>query len=311
MACVTKKRGKLVIDFYDQHGKRRLKTLPKGTTKTQARKVLREIEEQVDKRTFLPAKKIPLFSEVAKDWIAYKKPNLRETTWEVYQGHVKNHFHDLASVRINRITTAMVEKFIRTRQEQGLHILTLRKILVTLGQIFNYAVRHKYIEYNPVREAERPRGQGSEAEGKSKITILTPEKINSLLDEVKDQKYGILFMLAIFSGARQGELLGLKWKDVDWENSQIHIQRTFNKGRFFTTKTKGSNRKVDLGPTVLTELKKWKLACPKTELDLVFPNDEGKPMNYSNMMNRHFIPALEAAELPRIRFHDLRHTMQV
>ena len=55
-------------------------------------------------------------------------------------------------------------------------------------------------------------------------------------------------------------------------------------------------------------LKKWKWACPKKEVDLMFPNEASKPMNYSNMVNRHFLPALRAAELPRMRFHDLRHT---
>jgi Phage integrase family. len=86
-------------------------------------------------------------------------------------------------------------------------------------------------------------------------------------------------MLAILSGARQGELLGLKWSDLALINNQIHIQRTFTKGRFFHTKTKYSRRKIDLGPMV--ELKKWKLACPKSDLDLIFPNEAGQPMNYS------------------------------
>jgi integrase len=57
-------------------------------------------------------------------------------------------------------------------------------------------------------------------------------------------------------------------------------------------------------------LREWKLACPANELDLMFPNGEGKPMNYSNMVGRHFLPALRTAELPKIRFHDLRHTYQ-
>jgi integrase len=59
---------------------------------------------------------------------------------------------------------------------------------------------------------------------------------------------------------------------------------------------------------VTTELKKWKLACPKNEIDLILPNEAGQPMNYSNMMRRYFEPALTAANIPRIRFHDLRHT---
>ena len=338
MACITKKRYRdkktgekrvsMVIDFYDQDGKRRLETLPQGTTKKKARDRLREIEELVGKGNFLPSKKIPLFSKVAKDWIEYKKPNLRETTWEVCEGHVRNHFHELNSIKITRITTATIEKWIAARQAQDMHILTLRKIMVTLGQIFSYAVRHRYIDYNPLREAERPRGQGKENETHKTIIILQPEQITALLGNVEilstshkpispnrlkilnntKKKYRMLFMLAIFSGARQGELLGLKWNDVDWENSQIHIQRTYNNGRFFATKTKASNRRIDLGPAVMTELKKWNLACPNSDLNLVFPNSAGQPIDHHNMVRRCFLPTLKAAELPRMRFHDIRHT---
>ena len=114
--------------------------------------------------------------------------------------------------------------------------------------------------------------------------------------------------MAIMTGARQGELLGLKWSDIDWEAKQIFIQRTFNFRKFFDPKTSSSRRKVDLSPLVIKELRKWKLACPATELDLIFPNEAGKPMNNKNMLKRYFHPALKAAGLPRLRFHDLRHT---
>ncbi len=283
--------------------------MPEGITKKKAKDELRAIEEQVTKGIFLPTKKIPLFSKVAKDWLEHKKPNIRETTWEVYEGHVRNHFHDLNDLKISQIQTATVEKFIRSKQDQKMNLLTLRKILVSLGQVFNYAVRHRYIEYNPLREAERPRSQGREGESEQdKILMLTPDQINALLDKTEDQKYKMLFKLAIFSGARQGELLGLKWGDVDWKTNQIHIKRTFNNGRFFVTKTKESNRRIDIGPKVMTELKKWKLACPKSELDLVFPNGENNPIDHHNMVYRYFLPTLKEANLPRIRFHDLRHT---
>jgi integrase len=257
-----------------------------------------------------PSVKVLLFSEVAREWIAHKRLKLRETTWEVYEGHVRNHIQDLDRLKIDRVTIATVEKFITDRQAQGMTIGTLRKVLVTLGQILNYAVRHKYIEHNPLREAERPGDhvQRNEAQDQESIKILNPVQVNIFLGQVEDQKYRMLFMLAIFTGARQGELLGLKWKDLNWKNRQAHIQRTFNKGRFFATKTKTSNRKVDLGARVLTELKRWKLACPKNELDLMFPTKTGEPINYSNMVQRYFFPALKAAGLQRIRFHDLRHT---
>jgi integrase len=168
-----------------------------------------------------------------------------------------------------------------------------------------YAVRHKYIDYNPVRDAERPRDNGKE---RSEIKVLKPIEIQALLEAVTEQEYKVLFLLAIMSGARQGELLGLKWGDLSFGTNQIHIQRTFTKGRFFDTKTRSSRRKIDLSPKVMLELKKWKLACPPSELDLIFPNNSGNPMNYSNMVKRYFINGLRQAKLPKIRFHDLRHT---
>ena len=312
MACVAKRRGRYVLDFRDQFGVRQWITMPKGTTEAKAQEELRIKLDQVAKGVYLPDSKTLLFSEVARDWLEHKKPNLRTTTWKVYEGHVRNHFHDLDGLKINRISIATVEKFIASRQLQGMNIGTLRKILVSLGQILSFAVRRRYLDYNPLRDAERPRKQEPCREegnpGKDPIRFLNTSQVKAFLDQVKDSKYLTLFMMAIFTGARQGELLGLKWGDVDWQASQIHIQRTFNNGRFFATKTKASNRRVDLGPTMLTELKKWKLISPKSENDLVFPNEAGKPMNNKNMLRRHFRPAIKAANCPRIRFHDLRHT---
>jgi len=110
------------------------------------------------------------------------------------------------------------------------------------------------------------------------------------------------------SGARQGELLGLKWPDMDWINKQIHIKRTFNNGAWYKPKSKASRRKIDLGPVMVSDLKKWKLACPLSKLNLVFPNSQCEAMNHGNMLRRHFWPALKASGCPKIRFHDLRHT---
>ena len=84
MACISKRRGRWVLDFYDQHGKRRWKTLPEGATKGQAKEELRAIEDMLSKGVYLPHAKIPAFSEVACDWLEHKKLKLRETTWEVY-----------------------------------------------------------------------------------------------------------------------------------------------------------------------------------------------------------------------------------
>jgi len=306
MACIAKRHGRYVVDFYDTYGKRRWITMPKGRTKKKVMEKLGEVEDQLRRGIYLPDQKIPTFKQVAEDWIEYKKPNLRHSTWSVYEGHTRNHFDDFNPIRINQISTAKVETWISARHKDGMNLATMKKILISLGQIMAYAVRHGYIDYNPVRDAERPRGNGET--GEDKIKVLAPSEINSFLDAEEHMKYRTLFRLAIFSGARQGELLGLKWSDVDWQYSQIHIQRTFNNQRWFNTKTGASNRKIDLGPAMMKELKAWKLACPPNDLDLVFPNESGQPINHNNMVNRHFNPALKKAGIERIRFHDLRHT---
>jgi integrase len=306
MTCIAKRRGRYVIDFYDTQGKRRWKTLPNGTTKAKAKEALREIEDLLAKGIYLPSEKIPTFEQVAQNWLAYKKANVRETTWEMYQGHLRHHFDDINSIKVNRITTAKVEKFINDRHLKSMNITSLRKIIITFNQVMNYAVRHKYIEFNPVRDAERPKKRGNIES--PVVQPLTTSEINLLLASTKDQKYRTLFMMAIMTGARQGELLGLKWSDISWGNNQVHIQRTYNKGRWFKPKSKTSDRRIDIGPSVISELRKWRIACPHSPFDLIFPNQVGKPMCQSKMLSRYFFPALKSAGIKRIRFHDLRHT---
>ncbi len=307
MACIAKRRGRYVIDCYDQNGKRYQKSLPEGTTKQKAREILRDIEERVSRRVFVHEKKVLTFAQVAKLWLDYKKTNLRETTWEMYDSITKLHFAELEQLKIDRIDTVRIEKFITARREAKMNLSTLRKILVTLNQIMAYAVRHKYVTVNPVRDAERPRSQGKVSEH-DKINILNPEQINTFLGKVTHQKYYLVFLTAIMTGARQGELLGLKWSDIDFQKKQVQIRRTFNHGRFFEPKTKGSTRNIDLSPVVVRELAQWKLINSGGDDELVFPNEEGNPIDCLNMVKRFFYPALKAAECPRVRFHDLRHT---
>jgi integrase len=76
----------------------------------------------------------------------------------------------------------------------------------------------------------------------------------------------------------------------------------------FAPKTKGSERRIDIGPSAIKVLKEWKLACLPTDLDLIFPNEAGQPINYSNMVNRVYSPALKAAGIDKIKFHAIRHT---
>lgn len=157
MACISKRRGRWVIDFYDTSGQRRWKTMPKCSTKKKAHEALRDIEDQLRRGIYIPDRRIPTFKEVSKDWLGHKKSNVRASTLKMYKGHLENHFKKIKPLKINRISIVTVEKFISKHQEEATNLTTLRKLIVTFNQVMNYAVRHRYIDYNPVRDAERPR----------------------------------------------------------------------------------------------------------------------------------------------------------
>ena len=308
MAKVAKRRGRYVLDFYDPQGVRIRKSLKPGATLKQARDALREIEDQINRGVYLPDDRIPVFSKVAEDWLESKKTNIRETTWAVYECHVRRHLSAFNQLKINRITTADIEKLINGFQVQAVNILTIRKTLTVLGQILKYAVRHRYLAYNPFLDAERPRRRQDSDIEETKIRILNPDEIGRLLDAIEKPKYKMFVQLAIMSGARQGELFGLKWSDIDWQSNQIHVQRTFNNFRWYKPKSKASDRKIDLGPSTMTALKRWRMACLPNELNLVFSTSSGLPISRANFMKQVFDPALEETGIGHIRFHDLRHT---
>ena len=308
MACVSKRRDRWVIDFYDQHGKRRVRTMKKGSTKTQATEELRKIEKEVNSGIFLPTKKIPGFSEVADLWLQNKKMDVRGHTLDAYESHVRNNLKPyFGHMKITGIRFEAIEGFMADENQRGASVAHLKKSLVILGAIMKYAIRRRLIDSNPMDVIDKPKGT-SRCKTTEDMDIYKPEEIRTFLEHVAGQKYQTFFLLAVMSGARQGELIGLQWGDVDWVNSQIHIRRTYQRRKFFEPKSATSKRRIDLGPTVMEKLKEWQKACPASELDLVFPSHTGTPIDHYNLVQRHYEPALKRAGLRRIKFHSLRHS---
>ena len=118
--------------------------------------------------------------------------------------------------------------------------------------------------------------------------------------------YPLLFT-ALFTGMRQGELLGLTWSSINWIKGKIKVDKNYTHDRVGTPKT-NKIRYVDMSNELAKVLKEWRLACPHSDLDLVFPNSEGLHFDANNMLKRRFKPALKRAGIDEIRFHDLRHT---
>lgn len=133
---------------------------------------------------------------------------------------------------------------------------------------------------------------------------------------------GTIYSVALASGAREGELLALRWADVDWERGSIKIQRTPQRTAgaliFTEPKTASSRRTTPLPASTMKALQRHRLGQAEERLryglgkasddDLVFTTETGTPVDAGNILRRTHYPLLKRAGLPRVRFHDLRHT---
>jgi integrase len=165
--------------------------------------------------------------------------------------------------------------------------------------------------------------KGSDEEQKTteltEADVLAPDEIKRLLDNSEDGFYRTLFMTAALTGARHDELLALQWGDIDLEAGKVWIRRNLSwakvrgndektKSRFYPPKTKSGNRNLPIASELVSALKKWKLQCPPSDHDLVFPSLSGQPGHRSNVLRFGLFPALSRAKLRRVNMHSLRHS---
>jgi integrase len=169
---------------------------------------------------------------------------------------------------------------------------------------------------NPVEAVTRPKPRREE------MKVPTPEQALKFIEAAREDRLEALFVLAVTTGMRQGELLGLRWSPVDLDKAtvqvQVGLQRTKEGFELVSPKTKKSRRLVMLTEPAREALERHRtnqtaerlLAGDywKNDLDLVFTNQTGGPIDTTYLLRRCFRPLLRKAELPEIRFHDLRHT---
>jgi len=163
--------------------------------------------------------------------------------------------------------------------------------------------------------ATRPRIKRQE------MVTLSPEETRSLLAAAAGDRLEALYVLAVTTGMRQGELLALRWRDVDLQTGMVQVRTTLQRSKdgfvFSEPKTDRSRRQVALTKVAVAALRRQRIAQAEERLrlggmwednDLVFANELGKPIEAGNLLRRSFWPLLERVGLSRIRFHDLRHT---
>jgi integrase len=242
--------------------------------------------------------------------------SVKATTYQSYGSLVRLHVcPTLGSTKLGTLTPAHVQTLYRAKLEEGLAPKSVKYIHTTLHRALKQAVRWGLVPRNAAAEADPPRVRIPE------IRPLSPIQARTLLDAAKGNRLEALYVLAVTTGMRQGELLGLGWEDVDLESRTVRVRRTLTlaKGgpRLTEPKTRGSRRSIRLTASAVEALERHRErqeaegAASKGywgDRGLVFRTRRGTPIRRDNLHDKHWKPLLRRAGLPDIRFHDLRHT---
>src|SRR5829696_3344409 len=244
------------------------------------------------------------------------RDTVRPSTHERHEALIRRHIKPmLGRLKLKALTPAHVQGLYRDRLDSGLSPATVQKVHVVLHKALAQAVRWSLVPRNPTEAVKAPRPAPEE------MRPLNREQAKALLETARRERFEALYVLAVTTGLRQGELLGLKWEDVDLENSLIRVRRTLirNRGRLLLgePKTKRSRRTVRLTEAAVQALKEHlarqidqmeRLGDLYEDQGLIFATQRGTLVNPTNLRKRSFAPLLEKAGLLPIRFHDLRHT---
>ena len=244
------------------------------------------------------------------------KSTLRESSFNRYKEQFTAHVIPVVGTRrLDRLTPQDVQELYSRRLNAGAAPATVELLHNMLHRAMRDAVRWNLILHNPCDLVDAPKGK------KPEMRTLSPEEAGRFVAAVKEDRFEALLLLAITSGMRRGELLGLKWGDIDLGSGVLQVSRTMGRIRGSMRenepKTASSRRRIDLIQEAVDALRRHqtrqqeaRLAAGQNweERDLVFCNRYGRPLNPSYLVDTHFKPLLAKAKLPAIRFHDLRHS---
>jgi integrase len=290
-------------------GPKRTPSLRDGLTRSQAEAELRKLIGSVqvaqarrERMTVAEAGELLIASATTR--------GLKRSTVMSYETICRVHLSPFFGSRpLDRIARRDVESLGAQMIRKGKAPATTRHALSVLHTIFEHARRQEWVVANPVSLADKPRVEQVDPD----IRFLDTEEVEALVRGVPDDYLGRverpMYLAAAMTGMRQGELLALRWLDVDWAAQRVRIRRNFVRGEFGTPKSKRSSRSVPLADRLARELDQLHRGTNwPGEDDLVFAHPHtGKPIDRSKLLKR-FKSALKHAGVRDVRFHDLRHT---
>ena len=287
-----------------------------GKTQAEVKEKLRTAIENSKRLDYTQTGKYTVGQWMDEWFEAYAKVKVRPSSHQTYKGYIENHIKpNIGDIPIEKLTSLQLQKFYRLlltegrvprieseKQPKGLSAKTVRNINQVISSAMDMAVRHKLILSNPTEGCELPKVEHRE------MKTLPAEQLGAFLREAKESGVYELYYMDLATGLRRGELLGLKWEDIDLANGIIHVRRQVarvdGEVKEMPLKTKNSYRNISISQdavAMLTEMEAHRSS------DYVFPSSTGGPISpdsVNNMLHR----VLKRAGLPSIRFHDLRHT---
>lgn len=300
-------RAQISID-----GKRWSATRP---TRVLARDWLRQVSEQAGRGLDYQATQITLGDWIER-WMETKRGHLRASSQRSYSSAIRLYIRpQLGRYKIGDLSRAMVQAWVNNLVDAGVGTRTIQIAHMVLGNALSHAVQIGTVQTNAAHHCLMPKDDSGE------LVVWTESQVSQFLIAIRGNRNEALYRLALASGMRRGELLGLRWSDIDWQAGRIQVVRqalepTGGGYAFGEPKTARGKRVVEIGQAMLAQLRVQEKRVHELqhvfylswdENDLVFPSQRGCPQRGGNVV-RQFRALAGAAGVPVIRFHDLRHT---
>jgi integrase len=255
-------------------------------------------------------------AQYLRNWLVSKQIEMRPSAFRRIEEHVRLRLIPaLGQTRLIKLAPQQIQTLYAESLAAGLSPATVRGMHFTLRNALDTAVIQGALSRKPIDAVKKPRQMRHE------MQVLSAEQAREFLDAARVERLEPLYLLALHTGMRQGELLGLRWKDVHLDLNSLNITTTVSWDasgyHFGEPKTKRSRRRVALSPAIVAALRTHRTKLAEERLQagaawqdygLVFPTLLGTPQSPSNIRTRSLNRILTRAHLPLIRFHDLRHT---
>ena len=317
--CIVKRKdgrwqGSVTIGRNDDGTQRRQYVY--GKTRSEVAEKVNALIHDINTGLFVDKNKSPTLEEWLNFWlVTYKKNSVKEKTYDQYEGVIRVHLApELGVYRLVDLTGAQIQTFYNKLYANGLSARTIHIINIVLSSALKKAIKNRLIMFNACDAVELPK------QIKKERRVLTVDEQKKLIKILKEDDQGAMYIFALFTGLRRGEVLALQWSDVDFDTGTVSVNKTLSRVKTYVDsgdktrlivsepKTETSRRIIPIIDTLIPLLKKQKdSANNNNKFDLVFPSEAGgyiDPRNY----NRKFYKLVKKAGLPKTNPHSLRHS---